>query len=452
MYNASEVIKYISFMIVNEKDLREIKTSDGHYIIEGTYKLKSNRIIIHTLLFLLFMILSVGVTSADNIYDEKIYEGDGYQINNYFIEVSDIMLFDGNLALEVTIYQLKSDGSYEELTTSTTVSEGKRRFKYQSGSVEITVNEKNLTSQYSIVDITTAGIVVEYETAVDGGVSNAKYIGEPSLTLTKEVDKSNVEIGDIIRVTIKAKNDGNGIAKRISIDKGLTPGFTFKSNIYTTYPTELGIGSSITQMFIYEIQATKSGTFSLSPATASYSSSVFDDDYTSTSNSPSVTVAAEAVETSEIDLKVTADKTKLKRGEEITFTIHVQNPKDAPASTIRIDPIIPGNMTYISGSEDIDIISEKPVIQESVYGARYEKDYTITLTADEIGYNNLIVKLTYNNGVDEISEEVSSDTFYVEKGELDYLAEYPLYIYVTPVLIIVAIAGWLYWRRNQFRM
>jgi hypothetical protein len=61
--------------------------------------------------------------------------------------------------------------------------------------------------------------------------------------------------------------------------------------------------------------------------------------------------------------------------------------------------------------------------------------------------------LTYNNGVDEISEEVSSDTFYVEKGELDYLAEYPLYIYVTPVLlIIVAIAGWLYWRRNQFRM
>jgi uncharacterized repeat protein (TIGR01451 family) len=399
------------------------------------------------------MILSVGVTSAaDNIYDEKIYEGDGYQINNYFIEVSDIMLFQGDLALEITIYQLKSDGSHDELTTSTTVSEGKRRFKYQSGSVEITVKEKNLTSQYTIVDITTAGIVIEYETAVDGGVSRANYIGEPSLILTKEVDKSNVEIGDIIRVTIKAKNNGNGIAKRISIDPGITPGFTFKSNIYTTYPTELSIGSSFTQMFIYEIQAANSGTFSLNPTTATYSSSVFDDEYSSTSNRPSVTVAAEAVETSEIDLKVTADKTKIKRGEEITFTIHVQNLKDVPASTIRIDPIIPGNMTYVSGSEDIDIISEKPVIQESVYGARYENDYKITLNADEIGSNNLIVKLTYNNGVDEISEEVSSDTFYVEKGEFDYLAEYPLYIYITPVLIIVAIAGWLYWRRSQFRM
>jgi uncharacterized repeat protein (TIGR01451 family) len=266
------------------------------------------------------------------------------------------------------------------------------------------------------------------------------------------VDKTNVKIGDIIRVTIKAKNDGNGIAKRISIDPGITPGFTFKSNIYTTYPTELSIGGSFTQMFIYEIQAASNGTFSLNPATATYSSSVFDDDYSSPSNSPTVTVASEAVETSVIDLEVTADKTKLKRGEEITFTIHVQNPKDVPASTIRIDFIIPQNMTYVSGSEDVDIISEKPVIQESVYGARYEKDYTITLQADEIGSNELIVKLTYNNGVDEIREEVSSGTFYVEEGEYDYLAEYPLYIYVTPVIIIVAIAGWLYWRRSQFRM
>jgi len=415
--------------------------------------LKSNRIIIHTLLFLFLMILSISVTSADNIHNEKIYVGDGYQINNYFIEVSGITLLEGKISSDVKIYQLKPDGSYEKLTIIITKTlDDKKTAKYQSGSVEITVNEKNLTSQYAIVDIITTGIVIEYESAVDGGVSNANYIGRPSLTLTKEVDKSNVEIGDIIRVTIKAKNDGNGIAKRISIDQGITPGFTFKSNIFTTYPTELGIGSAFTQMFIYEIEATKGGTFSLSPATATYFSSVFDDDYSSTSNSPSVTVAAAAVETSEIDLKVTADKTKIKRGEEITFTIHVENKKDVPASTIRIDPKIPGNMTYVSGSGDINIISEKPVIQESVYGARYEKDYTITLKAEEIGSDELIVKLTYNNGTGIVNKEITSDRFYIEEGEFDYLAEFPLYVYLTPILIVVAIAGWLYWRRGQFRM
>ncbi len=417
--------------------------------------MKTNRIIIHTLLFLFIMILSIGVTSADTIYSERIDKSDGYQINNYVIQVTNT-LYGAEVDPTIDIFQLESDGGYTNLkdyVKRTKDMDNTIHLLFSRGSEKISIETLNYTTTYVIMDITTTGIIIEYETAVDGGVSNAKYIGEPSLILTKEVDKSNVEIGDIIRVTIKAKNTGNGIAKRISIDTGITPGFTFKSNIYTTYPTELGIGSSFTQMFIYEIQAADGGTFSLNPATATYSSSVFDDEYSSTSNSPSVTVAAEAVETSVLDLEVTADETKLKRGDTITFTIHVENQKDVPASTIRIDPIIPGNMTYVSGSEDINIISEKPVIQESVYGARYEKDYTITLKADEIGSNELIVKLTYDNGTGIMSnKEISSGTFYIEEGEFDYLAEYPLYIYLTPVLIVVAIAGWLYWRRNQFRM
>jgi uncharacterized repeat protein (TIGR01451 family) len=417
--------------------------------------LKSNRIIIHSLLFLFLMILSVGVTSADTIYSERIDKSDGYQINNYVIQVTNT-LYGGEVDPTIEIFQLESDGSYTNLkdyVTRTKDMDNTIHLLFSRGSERISIETLNYTTTYVIMDIIPTGIVIEYETPVDGGVANAVYIGKPSLILTKEVDKSNVEIGDIIRVTIKAKNNGNGIAKRISIDPGITPGFTFKSNIYTTYPTELGISSSFTQMFIYEIQAANSGTFSLNPATATYSSSVFDDIYSTPSDSPSVTVATEAVETSEIDLKVTADKTKIKRGEKITFTIHIQNLKDVPASTIRIDPIIPGNMTYISGSEDINIINERPVIQESVYGARYEKDYTITLKAEETGSNELIVKLTYDNGTGIISkDDISSGMFYIEEGEFDYLAEIPLYIYLTPVLIIVAIAGWLYWRRNQFRM
>ena len=107
---------------------------------------------------------------------EKIYEGDGYQINNYFVEVSDIILFSGDLLMDINIYQLNSDGSYDELTTSTTVCDDKRRVKYKNGLIEILVQEKNLTSQYAIVDITTSGFTVEYEKYVIGGVSNAQYI------------------------------------------------------------------------------------------------------------------------------------------------------------------------------------------------------------------------------------------------------------------------------------
>jgi len=109
------------------------------------------------------------------IKDGVIYGGDGYQINNYFVEVSDITSFEGDLMLKVTIYQLNSDGSYDELTTSTTIVDDKRRVKYQNGLIEILVQEKNLTSQYAIVDITASGFTVEYEKYVIGGVSNAQY-------------------------------------------------------------------------------------------------------------------------------------------------------------------------------------------------------------------------------------------------------------------------------------
>jgi S-layer protein (TIGR01567 family) len=109
------------------------------------------------------------------IKDGVIFEGDGNQINNYFVEVSDITLFSGDLMMEVTIYQLNSDGSYDELATSTTICDGKRRAKYQNGLIEILVQEKNLTSQYAIVDITVSGFTVEYLEYVTGGVSNAKY-------------------------------------------------------------------------------------------------------------------------------------------------------------------------------------------------------------------------------------------------------------------------------------
>jgi len=120
------------------------------------------------------------------IKDEKIYEGDGYQINNYFVEVTDIISFDGDLLFLIKMYQLNSDGSYDELTTSTILFDDKRRVKYQNGLIKIFVLEKNLTSQYAIFDLAASGFTVEYEKYVSGGVSNAQYYtsGPPPYSYT----------------------------------------------------------------------------------------------------------------------------------------------------------------------------------------------------------------------------------------------------------------------------
>ncbi len=401
----------------------------------------------------MILILSISTASAFNRYDEKIYKGDGYQINNYFIEISDIKTYENNHLLTINIYQLKSDGTYNELVVSREIIDNKRLTKYQSGTIEIIVKEKNCTSTYAIVDIITSGINVEYNRPVEGGVLKAEFIGEPSLLLTKEVDKTNVEMGDTIRVTIKAKNAGSGPAKRITIDHGITPGFTFKSAIYTTYPDELLAGTTdYTQMYIYEMEAAQSGTFTLIPATVTYYCSTYDSEYTSNSNSPVVTVAEEPVETSILELTVTPDKTELQRGKEVTFTVSVRNIKDVSASTVRLDMLYPYNLTYESGCKDIKIIDNKPVIQESVYGARYENEYDYTFLANEVGIYNITAKVSYNDGVNNIINETTSDMIYVVEGEYDYLKEYPLYVYILPIIIIAAIAGWIFWRKNQFKM
>jgi len=416
--------------------------------------LKNNPILITSVIFFISLVLSIGPVSAEIIYSEQIDKGDGYQINNYVMHLTSTMIM-GDIYPEIDFFGLQSDGTNIDLNEYVKTSkklDGTMSIVFEKGTEKIEIEVQNATSSYVIIDIQTTGITVEYKNPIDGGISNAKYIGEPNLILTKSVDKTSVAVGEVIRVTIKAKNTGNGVAKRISIDEGLTPDFILKSRIYTSYPTELDVSNKETEMFIYEIQATKAGTFQLGPAIATYYSSVFDDEYASTSDSTTITVSEEPVETSEIKLIVSTDKTKLKRGNTVTFKVNVENLKEVPASNIRIEPIIPKNLTYVSGSEEIYIINEKPIIQVSSYGGYHKAEYMLTFKADQVGYDKLIVKWTYNNGVEEISNETSSEMVFISQGDFDFLAEFPIYVYLTPIIIILALAGWFYWRSNQFKM
>lgn len=399
------------------------------------------------------LFLSVGTVSADNINSVQIDKGDGYQINNYVLQLTSTIL-QGQLFPVIDFFELKSDGSnvdLKEYSTRITREDGGVKFEFERGSEIINVFVTNYTSSYVIVDIITSGITVEYKEPVDGGVSHAKFTGEPNIVLTKEVDKTSVEIGDTIRVTIKAKNIGDGIAKQIIIDRGLTAGFIFNEDLPITSITELGVNEEYT-MLMYTIQATTGGTFSLNPAVATYFSAVSDDKYTATSKSPTIIVAQKPIETSVLTFDITQDKTKMKRGEKVTFTVNVENVKDVAAKNIRIEPIMPKNLTYISGSDEIDIINEKPIIQDSTFGARYEAEYKFSFRANQPGTESLTVKLTYNNSVEDIINETSSETIYIRKGDYDFLSEFPIYVYIIPIIIILAVAGWFYWRSSQFRM
>ncbi len=69
-----------------------------------------------------------------------------------------------------------------------------------------------------------------------------------------------------------------------------------------------------------------------------------------------------------------------------------------------------------------------------------------------MGIYNITAKVSYNDGANNIINETTSDMIYVTEGKYDFLKEYPLYVYIIPIIIIAAIAGWIFWRRNQFKM
>ena len=131
------------------------------------------------ILFLVTLFLSIGHVSAEIIYSEQIDKGDGYQINNYVMHLTSTIIM-GELYPGIDFFGLKSDGTNIDLSEYVKTSkklDGTMSIVFEKGTEKIDLEVRNATSSYVIIDIQTTGITVEYKSPVDGGISNAKYIG-----------------------------------------------------------------------------------------------------------------------------------------------------------------------------------------------------------------------------------------------------------------------------------
>ena len=50
---------------------------------------------------------------------------------------------------------------------------------------------------------------------VEKGRSEATFAGDPQIVITKYVDKSKIELGEEVTVTVKARNTGNDTANNV---------------------------------------------------------------------------------------------------------------------------------------------------------------------------------------------------------------------------------------------
>ncbi|MDD5474617.1 MAG: BatD family protein [Candidatus Methanoperedens sp.] len=253
-------------------------------------------------------------------------------------------------------------------------------------------------------------------------------VGVPNIVLTKSVDKTNMNIGDVAEFKIKMENTGNATAYNVTLSELLPNGFSKApgSRFPPEIPAELAAGAS--QEVVYALKSVESGTFKIEPATVNYGSK------TGKSNSLTIAVAGITQEKSYLTTDISLDKKNATVGELIKATVKITNTGKANAKSIRVKGMPPLGMEVIEGNLIKDY--------ESINPAGIE-EYRFTLKATEAGNYTIHLITVYNDN--EAGMPVDSETIAVIGNERNYL-----YILVPIIIIIVGIVLFTIKRHREY--
>jgi len=413
-----------------------------------------------TVLFAFLILLALGSTASARtvVYDGDIEEGEIYQLNNYVIEITDIFPEAGTASYY--IYERDKQIKTGLLDVNESVEfdfedGGKIQMRLESvhtggvlprATVEITMSNYNIGDLY-------------VNEVIESGRSGAAFAGDPKLVVTKNVDKSEIEVGDIITVTVNARTTGNDAAYDVLFTDPKQEHFVLKETTYevSTRIPKIDFGKSLpeTLVCIYKLKATEAGTFDLRAVTAAYTNSA-GQTYESSSNSPTITVLEGDKQRADVETMMNVDLSSMRRNEKVTSTVIMRNIGNAPAEAVRLDIMIPEGMEYVSGGEGIETVGGKPRIYIDTLQPNNDKEFSYTLKAKEVGKYSISSEISYeyNNGIDAQNIK-QNDTFAtsaidVEEGRFDFLLRNPLYIAI-PLVILAAIGIHVYRRHREYR-
>ena len=422
--------------------------------------IKLNRIFLLVLCSVtLLMMLSGSVSASVEYYEEEIKVGDGFQINNYVIDVTDVFISDKLAVFKVYLNDVDEPKHDEMIGINESI-----KFDLEDGEVEL----KLVSVGSGVLDRTNVLITVRnvdtYLTGiVNGGHKYATYSGTPILEITTTVDVDTMMIGDFVKVTVNAKNVGDDKAVDVRFIPATLEGFSLDDPMVESPANPVSIievGNTY-RVYVYRYQAIKEGSFTLKPTIATFQNSA-EVDFEASSNTPTLTVTAPEVQevpkkNAVLELSTDVDSMIVERNEKITATVNIKNTGDAPASAVWIDMVIPEDLEYVDGDSNIEIIGGVPKIYMESFGVQGEKEYAYAVKASELGTYTLTTKLSYefDNGVDAESQKVSTEhiteNIYVQKGKYDGLLEQPIYVYILPIIAIIVIGAWVFHRHKQYK-
>ncbi|WP_135606597.1 DUF11 domain-containing protein [Methanococcoides sp. NM1] len=400
---------------------------------------------------LIALMFTSSASAKDILFNGTIEEGDGYQINNIVIDVAEVFVDAGTCVFKVY--------DQDELIHDKMLNEGNSySFDVEEGTIEFTL--------YSVI----GGLVphakisitiddddsVYLEQVVDGGHDKAKYSGTPELKITKEVSSYSVEQGEVVTIKVVVRNDGDGRATEVRFTDPKPAGFILQEiTLEEAGPMSIDKYEERT-IFLYKLQANEPGTFELKPTVATFSNEADLDFPQATSNRPVVTVTGEE-KVAELEFSTSMNTRSVQRGDDVEVTISIRNTGEASANGVVLNIQIPEGLDFESSSDNIEMINNVPKVYIENFGLNQEKEIRYNIKPTEVGTYTITTEYSYqydsgsSTGPEVVSGELTTNTFTVAKGEYDVLFEQPLYVYAIPLVVILAIGGWIVYRSRQYR-
>ncbi len=390
-----------------------------------TYKLKTGDGLIKELVFLLLISLMVspvaGASTKPFNFTMQNYTGLNFENGSYMVEVIEINSHNAPKFVKVNLSTSGSSKSYR---------------LYESENPFLTYPFNKIDLRLS--SITEASALIMIELPVEWGHPNPYQIvipvapvEIPNIVLTKSVDKTNVNVGDVLQIKIIAENKGNGTAYNLTLIEPLLPnGLTIAPTSRTPVIKDKLNPGEIDDQPYYGVKAVESGTFNIEPTIVKYGSK------TSKSNPITIIVAEPLQKKSNLITVIGIDKKNVYTDEQIKVTIKINNTGNAIAKSIRVKGTPPLGMEVVEGDLKHDY-------EDAVLNPGETTEYRATLKATEAGNFSINLITFYNDNLIGVSSE--SENLIVTQKERNYL-----YILGPIIIILVGIVLFTIKRHREY--
>jgi len=251
----------------------------------------------------------------------------------------------------------------------------------------------------------------------------------PNLVVQKSFDKTNLSVGDEVKVTVTVKNIGTDTASGIEVDD-LPPISEF--SYIAGYPPKIKetLDPGESDLAVYVIDAVKEGSITVPPIEVTYSDAKKN---TKSNTSQPFDVMINPKSRPDIKIRLSGQGSMV-NGENGILNISIINAGKAPATSVQIQSMINPSDGLSSTGLDKTILRIEPGQMEN---------YSVELVPKHSGNYTIDLKASFQAGDETMFAEGTKD---VSVREQEYK-----YLYYLVIIPIIVIAAWIFKRYKEYK-